>query len=291
MNFRNAIGLDGKYAQAYAGLARAYLLSGTTGYAQHPSYFMPKAQEAASKALEFNSGLAEANATLATVAMSYDWKWKEAERYFDRALALDSSNSVAHHWYALYWAAQGNLNRAEQHMTQAKDLDPGSSVITAGLGVIAYYKRDYEKAEKHYKEALELEEDSTPAHLGLLILYLKQERWDAALEKIRKGSVMPGEGGGYLVGAFDRAFKGQFEEADELLRKVREEAGNNFVPAIYFAAFWAVFDKPDKSIYWLSESIKDRSEYLIYINVDPLFDSIRQHQHYPEILRQIGLTR
>ncbi|PYS53726.1 MAG: hypothetical protein DMG13_11220 [Acidobacteria bacterium] len=51
-----------------------------------------------------------------------------------------------------------------------------------------------------------------------------------------------------------------------------------------------VFDKPDKSIYWLSESIKDRSEYLIYINVDPLFDSIRQHQGYPEILRQIGLT-
>ena len=49
---------------------------------------MPKAREAALKALELDNTLAEAHSPLAVVSMLYDWDWVAAEREFKHALQL-----------------------------------------------------------------------------------------------------------------------------------------------------------------------------------------------------------
>jgi hypothetical protein len=70
--FEHAIGQDAAYAPAYAGLADAYSLLGSSSYdALPPRVAMPKAKEAALMAVKIDDGLAEAHASLAYVLLAW----------------------------------------------------------------------------------------------------------------------------------------------------------------------------------------------------------------------------
>jgi hypothetical protein len=70
--FQAAIAKDPNYAPAYAGLADSYvLLNGYGGML--PRELMPKAREAARRAVELDGTLAEAHTTMTVVAQDYDW--------------------------------------------------------------------------------------------------------------------------------------------------------------------------------------------------------------------------
>ncbi len=72
--FQQAIDLDPNYALAYTGLADAYLqLPGYSATASMEVY--PKAKAAAAKALELDSGLAEAHSSKAGVLSYFEWNW------------------------------------------------------------------------------------------------------------------------------------------------------------------------------------------------------------------------
>ena len=106
--YDTAIARDPTFAQAYAGLADAYVLLG--GYGIEPeSISLPKAKAAALKGLTIDARSADAYTSLAMVAMQYEWDWKEAEKNYKRAIELDPNYSVAHHWYGDgYLAAVGS---------------------------------------------------------------------------------------------------------------------------------------------------------------------------------------
>jgi hypothetical protein len=51
----------------------------------------PKARAAALRSVEIDDTLAEAHASVGHVIATYDWNWAEAERQYERALALNPS--------------------------------------------------------------------------------------------------------------------------------------------------------------------------------------------------------
>lgn len=70
-NFRQAIGIDPSYAAAYSGLADSYT---TLGYLRYlsPEESFPRANAAATKALELDPTLAEPHASLAYANLYYE---------------------------------------------------------------------------------------------------------------------------------------------------------------------------------------------------------------------------
>ncbi|MBA3570298.1 MAG: protein kinase, partial [Pyrinomonadaceae bacterium] len=69
--FQQAVAVDPNYALGYAGLADAYTLF--SGFSDIPSReLMPKAKEAALRALSLDDGLAEAHAALGLILLLYD---------------------------------------------------------------------------------------------------------------------------------------------------------------------------------------------------------------------------
>ena len=90
---------DPSSARAYAGLADCYALIG--GYSGKPqTEFMPKAREAALRAVALDETLAEAHTALALIVQNYDWDWQTAGKEFRRAIELNPNYATAHHWYA-----------------------------------------------------------------------------------------------------------------------------------------------------------------------------------------------
>jgi len=87
-NFQQAIAREPNYGLAYSGLADAYALLGFRG--SFPSKdALSRAKAAASKAVEIDDTLAEAHASLAFIAETYEWDWATAEREYKRALELN----------------------------------------------------------------------------------------------------------------------------------------------------------------------------------------------------------
>ena len=115
---RLAIAEDPLYARAYAGLASCQcLLAGHGLEVLPPDEAMPKAKEFANKALQLDTGLAEAHAVLGMVRLKYEWDFAGAEENFLRALELNPSYAQAHFWYSPYLEAMG---RGEEAVLQGK---------------------------------------------------------------------------------------------------------------------------------------------------------------------------
>ncbi|MCA1849770.1 MAG: winged helix-turn-helix domain-containing protein, partial [Acidobacteria bacterium] len=138
--FQEAVEIDPAYAPAYAGLADSYALPAIAEYGLlPPREGMPRAKAAASRALEVDETLAEAQTTLAHVRAFYDWDWPGAELEFLRAIELNPDYAFSHHWYALYLTAMGRHAEAIAEEGRAQEIDPLSLIINKNVGTILYY--------------------------------------------------------------------------------------------------------------------------------------------------------
>src|SRR6185312_9151685 len=98
--FNQAIAIDRSYAPPYSGLADSYLLLSNYGHLP-VAEALPKAKEAANRALVLDDGLADGHASLAFAVEIYDRDFRIAERQFERALALNPNYATARLWYGL----------------------------------------------------------------------------------------------------------------------------------------------------------------------------------------------
>ncbi len=150
--FEQAIEYEPDFARAYAGLADSYALA-TQGWGLAPKEVFPKAREAATRALELDSTLAEAHASLGYVRMLFDWDWEGAETAFKRAIDLNPNYAPAHHWLALCYSARARHGEAIEEMKQALALDPLSPYTNLNMGWVLYVSRQYERATEHMRRA------------------------------------------------------------------------------------------------------------------------------------------
>ncbi len=153
--FERAIHRDPNYALAYAGLADSYGLLGFFGLASAAAV-MPKAKEAARRAIEIDDGLAEAHASLAGIFKIYDWDWAASEREYKRAIELDPNYATAHRMYAAFLAAVGRADEAMRESRLALQLDPFSLVISMEIAWNCYMARDYRRAAEEALRTIEL---------------------------------------------------------------------------------------------------------------------------------------
>jgi tetratricopeptide (TPR) repeat protein len=92
--FEESISLDPNYAPAYAGIVDSYSVLSTTAVgAYNAAEVMPRAKFAAARAVELDSRLAEAHASLACVKLFHEWDWEAAGRLFERALKLNAATT------------------------------------------------------------------------------------------------------------------------------------------------------------------------------------------------------
>ena len=288
--FQRAIALDPESALAYSALADAYALLGATGYGGLPPVeVMPKAEQAARKALSIDGNSAEAHTSLASTLMSYYWDWEGSEKHFKTALRLNPGYSTAHHWYGLYLAATNDLEGALREIGVARRLDPLSPAANAALARCLYYRREYNEAVPLFERALELDPDFGPAHLGLALAYLKKyEHSDSRIEQMslfvrsisefERGVAAPVD-----VFAFVNALM-----ASPPSPAAEQEWEDQF-PPVFFAIAYTILGESSQALAWLDRAFEERSEYLVFLGVDPIFDKLRGDPEFAALIEKIGL--
>lgn len=153
--FKRAVELDPEYALAYAGLADVYnVLPSNVGIPVEE--VLPKAKEAASKALQLDDNLGEAHASLG-LALSLEEDTLGAEKEYLTAIELNPAYAYAHYWYAMLLGEMGKHEESLRELETAYELDPLSVVILVYLATIRWESGDSLEALELVQRALEIE--------------------------------------------------------------------------------------------------------------------------------------
>jgi eukaryotic-like serine/threonine-protein kinase len=287
-SFQKAADLDPTYALAYSGLAQGYALMSIYGEII-PRAAMPKAKAAANRALEIDNGLAEAYAVLADVEWSYDWDVAAADTAFQRALLINPSYATAHQWYALYLSNLGKNEQAIAHINRAQELDPRSLIIEANVGWCYYIAHRYDEAIDLLRKLAESEPTFWAAHSILGQAYLaKGSLADAIRELELAGSLSPHTMRNMALLGDAYAIAGRRAEARQLLQELVLLSKKRYISAVYMAIPCIGLGQEDQAFEWLEKAYDDRSDWMVLLQTEPVFDPIRSAARFQNLLRRVG---
>jgi serine/threonine-protein kinase len=288
-HFERAIARDTGFAQAYAGLADAYvLLPGYTVLGSSEAW--PKARAAAERALALDSTLAEAHTTLAYGTFMFGADWRAAAQGFRRAIALDPGYAVAHHWYGDFLGGRGDLEGFLREMRLAHALDPLSRQISTELARALWTLGRHEEAITQLQHVLRTDSTYAEAHVTLGRVYLQQGRLVEAIGAYRKGVEFRGRDALDLAElAYACAVAGRTSEARELLVELEERSRSRFVPPSAFAIVHMGLGDDARAFDWLERAAVERDGWLAEAIFYPTFNPLRSHPRYAAVLEALHL--
>jgi TolB-like protein/DNA-binding winged helix-turn-helix (wHTH) protein/tetratricopeptide (TPR) repeat protein len=286
-HFQHAIDLDPDYAEAYSGLADTYTALGYLSY-EAPRDTFPQARELANKALQIDPGLAEARASVGYAKLYYDWDWKGAEEEFQKAIAVNPNCTTAYHWYSVLLTARGQHEQALSEIRRAHELDPLSVAINTDIGFELYYARRYDEAATQLRSVLQTSPKFPLAHLWLGRTYEQMGMYrEATTEFGQAGEAL--KDWPVIIAAAGHAYGkwGHEAEANGELRRMKELAKDKYVTPYGMAVIFAGLDDKDQTMSWLQKAYEERSNWLVWLKLDPRFDNVRSDPRFQELLKRM----
>jgi TolB-like protein/Tfp pilus assembly protein PilF len=289
--FEQAIEKDPSYAPAHSGLADAYALLGSSGYdVMPPREAMPRAKAAARTALEIDDTLAEAHAAFGYVKLAYDWDLPGAAQELTRAIELKPNYATAHQWLGELLMARSAPEDATSAFRRALELDPLSVPCNLGLGWSHYFCRSYDLAIEQFQRTLEIAPNVPMALYGLGLCYHHKNQHRQGLREFQKAfESSGGEVAARMFMGVTHALAGRKKAAERELAKLREIAKQTYVPAVYSAFICVALRDLDRAFEALHKACEERSSYLIFLHVQPFFESLRSDARYQDLLRHLDL--
>ena len=284
-HFRNALRIDPMYARAHAGLADTYSILAWTGFAA-PTELFAQAKRAATRAVALDSTQAESHVSLGIIHTFHDWDWGAADGEIARAIELDSTSTAAWYWRTWPLIAAGRHDEAMAALQRARGLDPLSLITNARIATLLGWQRRLPEADSVLRRALEIDPSYPVARIqrARVLSYLgRHAEAIAALppDSVRLGSYESG------IAGFVYARAGRRDQALAAARALEARA---YVPAEGVAAIYAALGDTAQALTWLERAVETKGVGLIFLAVEPMYDSLRGDPRYRRVVERIGLV-
>jgi serine/threonine-protein kinase len=286
--FQHALLLDPGYAQAYAGIADCWCNLADDWVAPEEAY--PRAKAAATRALQRDAELAEAITSIGKVQCWHEWDFAAAEQQLERAVRLAPNLAEAHFVLGTTLPAVGRLGDAVDEVKKALTLDPLSPDNSGWLSRFMLYARDFAGCIAQARKTIEVDENYVRAYLYIGAAYLGQKDPEKALEWFRRGQSREKSVRSYdALIVLALAALGRPDEAEEILTRLEEESRRSYVRSEILAMGYGATGQLDKAFASLDRAYEARSAGLIYLHVDPGYESLRTDARFDALVRKIGL--
>jgi tetratricopeptide (TPR) repeat protein len=289
--FNQAIALDPRYAQAYAGIANIYAVF-SSQYLP-PSEAMPKARAAALKAITLNESLPEAHLALALVKLWGDWDLAGAEQQCKRAIELNPNFVEAISFYSGILQYQGRFDEALRAARHAEVLDILSPSTTLQVCAVLYYSRQYDRLIEESRKALDLNPTGNYAsgmHLRMGLTFSHKQMHQEAIAEMLQVVAQTRSDSNLSWLAYVYARAGRKREALEILHELEAQAARRHVPPVSIAKMYVGLSDKERALTWLRKAYDQRSDHVLILGVDPIYDPLRSDPRFIEMLRGMGLA-
>lgn len=283
---QDAIKKDPNFASAYGTLAMAYAVwfPGDSG----PRENMPKAREAALKAVALDNSLAAGHMALAYIDLDYDWNFSEAELEFKRALALDPNLAIARGFYARELVILGRTDEAIAEAKRGLDLTPYSDMDYPAW--VFYLAHRYHDSLEIAQRIVTIDPNFPWGHWALAVNYEQLGREKEAAEEYLRFEALSGSSPQRIKKLQDglaRSGARGFWQAnvEDYLRTAKSSYAH---PVLVAGACMRLGDK-GCALQWLEQGYQERDDLMVQLNVDPVFVGIRLDPRFQDLVRRVGL--
>lgn len=292
--FRDAIAHDKNFAEAYLGLALAYLQIGFGYGPLSPQEALRECRQAAQSALRLDPRLIEAESCCAWIQAFADWDWLGADRGFRHAIEFDPKSAEAHRLYAWYLSALCRHDEASSHAERASELEPDSMAAVYSVAATCWWAHRYKEVATQV-EKMERMDPTFPGsarlHGGLCLL---AGSYEEAISQYQReinlcGTGLHPWGLSYLACAYARA--GKFAEAHHLLDKLESAAQQCYVSPFLLAMIQTSLGRIEEAFDCLESARSERNPMLAFIRIDPLFDAIHSDPRFSELVQAMNYPR
>jgi tetratricopeptide (TPR) repeat protein len=130
------------------------------------------------------------------------------------------------------------------------------------------------------------------AHVFLGRAYEQKGSYTEAIAELKQ-ALQLSEGGSSELAALGHAYaqSGDRAEAQKILKELNTRSTQTYVQPIWIAVIQAALGNKEEAFSWLRKAVGDRSVWLIYLKVDPIFDSLRTDARFADVARQVGLPK
>jgi TolB-like protein/Tfp pilus assembly protein PilF len=286
--FKEAIAIDANYALAYCGMADAYFRLSNVYFP--PREVLPKAREAALRAIGIDDNLAEAHSSLGLIRVYYDHDWAGAEKEFRRALELDPYLVSAHQRYGSYLTFRSRFDESIKHYEIALELDPFSLQLNMNLATTYYLQSEYERAVNLLNKTIELEPNYMPTLFVLGCVRIQQNRLAEAIAEFQGIYKLDEEA--YLALGFmgyAHALAGERAEAETLLNILQDISRRKYVSPYSMLVIHLALGPAERVFELLEQLYEECNDWLVWLKVSPELRSLRNDPRFKDLLRRIGL--
>lgn len=283
--FESALREDEKFARAYAGLAITYALLPEYSSTPVPNAF-ERTQDAASRALDLDSTLAEPHAALG-LALIHAWQREKAASEYRKAIALDPKYPTAHQWYGEYWYQIGQIDSSLAQIRTAAQLDPLAPINASALCYVLTLAGKYDEAIAEAKKGIELAPSLGLHHAMLSEAYFaKGDRTSALDEALTAALIDSGLASRQALLAFMYASAGRQAEATRMLDVLKTRAKSASVSPYSLAiAYLGVGDK-NAALTELERAVREHDLVVAgwSLSKDPMLAPLRGDARFKRLL-------
>ncbi|MDX6445444.1 MAG: eukaryotic-like serine/threonine-protein kinase [Blastocatellia bacterium] len=280
--FQKAIEKDPNYALGYAGLSDGYALLAYYGGAPAQEA-LPKAREAALKALSMDDNLAESHNALGFVLVLYDYDYVGAERQYRRVIELNPNYALAHQNLGVMLNRIGRHEEGMAEIRRALEIEPLSIVINRLYGDALFCSKRYDEALAQLKKTLELDPAFPTTHLSLSGLYQLTGKYTESVESYAKYQDLSGRPQSAKLARESFAARGWQGYLKEMTGPQRPIGVSPFIAA----TFLVQLGEKDKAFAELDKALDNREYLLLYIKIDPRLDPLRDDPRLNQLIRRM----
>ncbi|MBZ5625466.1 MAG: winged helix-turn-helix domain-containing protein [Acidobacteriia bacterium] len=286
--FQRSIDRAPGYAPAYAALADCYAamvyscyMAPTTGFAQ--------ARAALERASQLDPQAPEVLASEGYLNLYFDWDLEKAARNLERAIAGNPNYATAYDWLGVLHTASRRFSAAQTAFERARRLDPASLPIRTDLAFQLHYSGRNEDARQELQNILRVDPNFPLAHFWMGRVLSSESNCSGALSELETAASSSLRDWQPVIAAHGHiaGVCGQPSRALQDLRRFDDIARNRFVTSYGYALIYAGLRDDEQALIWLRKAVEERSHWLVWIKVDPRFDTLRQDTRFQQLVRTV----
>jgi TolB-like protein/DNA-binding winged helix-turn-helix (wHTH) protein len=276
------------YAPAYAALADCYAAMVYSCYLAPASGFA-QARAALERARQLDPKAPEVLASEGYLNMYFDWDLEKAARNLEAAIEGNPNYAAAYDWLGVLYTASKRFAAAERAFEHARRLDPASLPIRTDLAFQLHYSGKNEDARLELQNILRVDPNFPLAHFWMGRVLSSEANCSGALSELETASTSSLRDWQPVIAAHGHiaGVCGQPLRARDDLRKFDELSQKRFVTSYGYALIYSGLRDKDEAFIWLRKAVEERSHWLVWIRVDPRFNTLRADDRFRELVATV----
>ncbi len=292
--FKEAIERDPSFALAYIGIVDSYVWLCIGAGVSPAKNAKQEAREAALKAIELDSDLAEAHASLGMFVTVFDWDRVVAGKSFQKALDLSPNSSDVLMWYAQYLVIlEHKFEKAIELFKRALELNPLQLLIYTLLSNAYSFIPQFDRGIQEAQKLLSLD----PNHyFGYHILgenYLGKRLYKKAIANYEQAIRLGGRSITNIAElGFAHALAGNTNKAMDLLKETEEAVCQSNLYYAWVGLIYVGLGQNDKAFEWFEKAYEEHDPFLVYIPSKkwPKLEKFRRDPRFKALLKKMGVA-